>query len=81
MEANEVTHNRNRRRGTGSGRVDERRVCARKPRRVVDIMWKTGKTWAEGEETKHESVGSVAANQENIENTKEAGREALGTQG
>ena len=61
--------------------MDERRVCAKKPRRVVGIMWKTGETWAEGEKTKHESIGSVAANQESIENAKKAEREALGTQG
>ena len=48
MEANEVTHYGNRRRGTGSGRVDERLKCARKLRRVVDIMWRTKEAWAEG---------------------------------
>ena len=32
------------RRGTGSGRVEKRRRSARNPRRVVDVMWKTGET-------------------------------------
>ena len=44
--------NENGKRGTGSGRVEERRVCARKPKTVVDVMWKTGVTWAKGIETK-----------------------------
>ena len=40
MEANQGPQdgNENGRRGTGSGRVEERRVCASKPRRVVNAM-------------------------------------------
>ena len=34
----------NGKRGTRPGRVQEMRVCPRKPRRVVDIIWKTGET-------------------------------------
>ena len=54
MEANQGPQdaNENGKRGTGSGRVEERRVCARKPKTVVDVMWKTGVTWAKGIETK-----------------------------
>ena len=44
--------NENAKRGTGPGRVDERRKYARKPRRVVGIMWKMGDTWAGGMKTK-----------------------------
>ena len=36
-------------RGTGSGRAEERRRSARNPARVVDAMYKTGETRAEGE--------------------------------
>ena len=54
VEGNQGTQdwNENGRRGTGSGRVEERRVCASKPRRVVDVMWITGETWAEEIKTK-----------------------------
>ena len=81
VEANEGAHDGNEdgKRGIRSGRVEERRICAGKPRRVVDMMWKMGSTWAEGEKTKHESIGSVAANQDQ-QNNKEAGSEAQGTQ-
>ena len=49
VEANHRTQDRNEngRRGTGSGRVEERRVCAKKLRRDVDVMWKTRETWPE----------------------------------
>ena len=47
VEANEG--NEDGRRGTGSRRENERRICARKPRKVVDVMWETGETWAEEE--------------------------------
>ena len=51
-------------------------------RRAVDVMWKTGKTWAEEEsKQKQKSVGSVDANQNKTEIRKDAGREAQGTQG
>ena len=36
------------RRGTRSGKAKERRRSARNPRRVIDVMWKKGETWAEG---------------------------------
>ena len=51
VEANEGTQhgNENGRRGTGSRREDEGRIYARKPRKVVDVMWETGETWAEVE--------------------------------
>ena len=39
------------RRGTGSGRVKERRRRARNSRRVIDVMWETGETWAEGQKS------------------------------
>ena len=54
VEANEGAHDGNEdgKRGIGSGRVEERRICAGKPRRVVDMMWKMGSTWAEGEKNK-----------------------------
>ena len=61
--------------------MKKRRICARKPRRDVDVMWKAGETCAGGEKTKHESIGSVAANQDNIENRKKAGSKAQGTKG
>ena len=64
VEANEGTQdgNKNGKRGTGPESGEERRICARKPRRVVDIMWKSGETWAKGAKTKKQSVISVAAN-------------------
>ena len=37
------------RRRTGSGRAKERQKSARNPRRVLDVMLKTGGTWVEGE--------------------------------
>ena len=36
--------------GDGAGRMEERGICARKPRRVLDVMCKTVETWrAQGE--------------------------------
>ena len=32
---------------TGSRRAEERRRSARSRTRVVDVIWKTGETWAE----------------------------------
>ena len=81
IERGTLDGNENGRRGTGSRCVEERRICARKPRRVVDIMWEMGKTWAKAEKTKHESIGSIAANYYYIENSKEAGSETQRTQG
>ena len=54
VEANERAQdgNENGKRGTGPGRVVERRVCARKPKRVFHIRWKTGETWAERRKNK-----------------------------
>ena len=62
VEANQGTQdgNENERRDTGLGRVGERQTCAWKPRRGVDVMWKTGETWAKRIKTKHESICSVA---------------------
>ena len=37
------------RQGTGSRRAGEGRRSARNPRRVIDAMWKTRETWADGE--------------------------------
>ena len=42
---------------------------------------KTGETWAEGENSKHESIDSVAVNHDQIENSREAGSETQGTKG
>ena len=51
--------------------------------RVVNAMWETGRLgWEEKKRTgRQERVGSVAANPDNLENNKEAGGEAQGTQG
>ena len=67
---------------TGSGRAEERRKSATNRTRDVDAMWETGETWLEREKKRRkERVSSVAANPENLENSKEAGGEAQGTQG
>ena len=65
---------------TGLGRAVERGRSARNPTRVVDAMWETGETWAEREK-KHiqERIDSIATDPDNLENSKEAGREAQGT--
>ena len=62
VEANEGTQDENgdEQRGTILGRVKERRVCAKKNRRVVGMVWKKGEIWAEGKNTKHGIIGSVA---------------------
>ena len=65
----------------GAGRVGERRICQTKPRRAVDVMWKTGKTWAGKKITKQESFVSVVANQDKLENSKETEKDAQLTQG
>ena len=69
-------------RATGPGRVEERRVCARKSRRVVDVMWKTGETWAEGGKSKTQkySFSSCRLGQY-TDTSKEAEREVQGIQG
>ena len=65
--------------GTGSGRAEERQRSERYRTRVVDAMWETGETWVKREKKRRqESVGSVAADPDNIENCT---REARGTQG
>ena len=40
-----------------------------------------GEDLGRGRKTNQESTGSVAANQDSLENSKEAGREAQGTRG
>ena len=67
--------------GYGAWRVKEKRICGTKLRRSVDVMWITGKTWIEEVKNQLECIGSVAANQENLENSNEAGRITQGTQG
>ena len=51
--------------------------------RVVGAMWETGETSAEEEKhvDKKGRVGSVATDPDTLENSKEAGKEAQGTQG
>ena len=46
-------------------------------------MWEKGETWLGGKrkERRKERVGSVPANPDNLENSKEAEGEAQGTQG
>ena len=42
-------------------------VSARNRKMVVDAMWETGETWAERrKKCRKESVGSVAANPDNL---------------
>ena len=68
--------------GAGSGRMEERRRSARNRTRNVDTMWETGNTWVEREKKRiQERVDSVAANPDNLGNSKEAGGEVPGTQG
>ena len=72
------------RRGTGSAREKTRR-SARNPRKVIGVMWKMGDTWVEREKKRRQesvgSVGSVNADPKDLENRKEAEREAQGAQG
>ena len=67
----------------GSRRVHERRRSGRNRTRVVDVMWETGETWVGEKRGKRrkERVGPVAANPDNLEDNKEAGGGAQGTQG
>ena len=70
------------RRGTGSGRAEERQRSARNPTRVVNAYVGNGRDLSGKRKTRRqERVGSVAGNPDNLENRKEAGREAQGTQG
>ena len=58
---------------TGLWRAKERRRSARNRTRVVDAMWETGEAWVErGKHVDKKRVGSVAANPDNLENSKEA---------
>ena len=67
---------------TALGRVEERQRRARNRKRVVDTMWETGEIWVEREKKrKQESVGSVAADPDVHENSKDAERKAQGTEG
>ena len=66
--------------------MEERRRNARNPRRGIDVMWETGKTWSEQEKNipgRQERIGSVDVNPGHLEISirKEAGREAQGAQG
>ena len=66
----------------GSGRAEERRRSATTRTRIVDAMWEMGEIWVKRKKNRRqESVGSAAANPDNLENIKEAGREAQGTRG
>ena len=66
----------------GSGRAEERRKSARTRKIVVDAVRETGETRVEREKKcGKERVGSVAANPDNLESSKEAGGGAQATQG
>ena len=66
----------------GSGRAEERRKSARNRKIVVDAVRETVETRVEKEKKcRKERVGSVAANPDNLEINKEAGRGAQGAQG
>ena len=56
---------------TGSGRAEDRR------RSALDAMWETGETWAGRENCRHERFGSVAADPDNLENSKKSARGKL----
>ena len=60
--------------------MEKRRIGTKTNIRAVDVMSITGKTCAE-KANKEEYFGSVAAKQDNLKNSKEAGRESQGTQG
>ena len=65
---------------TGLCRAEEKRRSARNRTRGVDTMWETDETWVERrKQRRQERVGSVAANPDNLENSKEAEGEAQGT--
>ena len=58
----------------------ERHRSARNPRRVIDAMWKTGKIRREeGEKRRQKSSGSVDADPDDLENTKEETQGAEGS--
>ena len=44
-------------------------------------MWDKGETWVKRRKRRQERVGSVAADPDNLENSKEARREAQDNQG
>ena len=70
------------RRGTGSGRAEERQRSARNPTRVVDAYVRNRRDLSGKRKTRRqERAGSVAGNPDNLQNREEAGREAQGTQG
>ena len=64
---------------TGPGRVEDRRRSARSRTKNVGTMWETGKTWVEREKRRQARAGSVAADPDNQEDSKESGGEAQGT--
>ena len=43
----------------------------KKTQTVLDVMWKTEETLAERQQNTQESIASVAANQDNLKNSKE----------
>ena len=65
----------------GSGRVEERQRSARKRKITADTMWERGRLGWKEKTTSTKRVRSVAVDPDNIENSKEVGREAQGTQG
>ena len=46
---------------TGSERAEERRNSGRNHSRVVDAMWETGETWAEGEKDVDKKGGGFSS--------------------
>ena len=62
----------------GSGRAEERRKNARNRKIVVDAVRETGEIRVERKKCRKERDGSVAANPDNLESNKEAGRGAQG---
>ena len=62
--------------------MEKRRRSIKSFRRVLDTMWETGETWAEGE-NKHvdKKTITVGVDPEDVENINKAGRKAQGAQG
>ena len=68
------------RRGTGSGRAEVGQRSAKTPQEFRDVR-NGGDMVGTGKRRRQESVGSVPANPDNLENSKKAEREAKGTRG
>ena len=66
---------------TGSGRAEERRRSARNRTSCRHGMGNGGDLGKKREKCRQESVGSVAANPDNLEHSKKPGRETQGIQG